>query len=300
MTRHRTVGIDGLDVFYREAGDEGAPAILLLHGFPTSSHMFRRLLPRLGTAVRCVAPDLPGFGYTTSPPAGEFAYTFDRLAEATTRFVDRVGLERFALYVFDFGAPVGFRLAAAQPERIKALIVQNGNAYQEGLSPATEPLQAYWGDRRANEPEVRGLLTLEGTKLQYTHGTRDPERLEPDAWTLDQHFLDLPGRDQVMLDLFYDYRTNVESYPRWQAYLRRHRPPTLVVWGKNDPFFTVEAAKGYLNDVPEAELHLLDTGHFALEGGRRGDRRAHQSLPAEAWTGAEDSGGRAAGTPAND
>jgi pimeloyl-ACP methyl ester carboxylesterase len=264
-TRHRTVELDGLELFYREAGDEGAPALVLLHGFPSSSHMFRHLLPRLEDAFHCFAPDLPGFGYSESPPADEFAYTFDHLAEVVTVFLDRLGVERVALYVFDFGAPVGFRIAAAQPERIKALIVQNGNLYAEGLTPATEPLQAYWRDRAAYEEEMRTLLTPAVTQFQYTHGARDPERLEPDAWTLDQHFLDLRGRDQAMLDLFYDYRTNVESYPRWQASLREHRPPTLVVWGRNDPFFAVEGANGFRRDLPDAEIHLLDTGHFALE-----------------------------------
>jgi pimeloyl-ACP methyl ester carboxylesterase len=264
-TRHRTLAIDGREIFYREAGDERAPALLLLHGFPSSSHMFRLLLPALGDGFHCVAPDLPGFGYSESPPAGEFAYSFDHLAEVMTKFVDRLGLERFALYVFDFGAPVGFRIAAARPERIEALIVQNGNVYAEGLSPATEPLQAYWRDRSAHEEEMRTLLTPTITQFQYTHGARDLERLEPEAWTLDQHFLELPGRDQAMLDLFYDYRTNVASYPRWQAYLREHRPPVLVVWGKNDPFFTVDGATAFRRDLPDAEIHLLDTGHFALE-----------------------------------
>jgi pimeloyl-ACP methyl ester carboxylesterase len=264
-TRHRTVAIEGHEIFYRESGDARAPALLLLHGFPSSSHMFRHLLRALGDDFHCVAPDLPGFGYSDSPPADEFAYTFDRLAAVTTAFVDRLELERFSLYVFDFGAPVGFRIAAAQPARIEALIVQNGNAYAEGLSQATEPLQNYWRDRAAHEDEIRTLLTPTITQFQYTHGARDLERLEPDAWTLDQHFIELPGRDQVMLELFYDYRSNVDSYPRWQAYLREHRPPTLVVWGKNDPFFTIEGARAFLRDLPEAELHLLDTGHFALE-----------------------------------
>lgn len=263
--RHRTVEVEGIEVFYREAGAPDAPALLLLHGLPSSSHMFRGLMRRLGDRFRCIAPDLPGFGYTESPPAAEFAYTFDHLAQVVTAFADRVGLERFAMYVFDYGAPVGLRLATAQPERIEALIVQNGNAYEEGLSEATEPLQAYWRDRAAGEDDMRGLLTLEMTRFQYVEGVRDVERLSPDAWTLDQHFLDRPGRDQAMLDLLYDYRTNVESYPAWQAYLREHRPPTLVVWGRNDPFFTVEGAEAYRRDVPDAEIHLYDTGHFALE-----------------------------------
>jgi pimeloyl-ACP methyl ester carboxylesterase len=265
MTRHRTVDVDGLQVFYREAGTAGKPPILLLHGFPSSSHMFRHLLSQLGDEFHCVAPDLPGFGYTESPSPDEFAYTFDHLAEVTTAFVDRIGLERFSMYVFDFGAPVGLRLAAAHPERIQALIVQNGNAYREGLSENFGPLYEYWKDRAANEEAIRGILDLEVTTFQYTEGVRDPERLAPETWTLDQHFLELPGRDQAMLDLFYDYRTNVESYADWQAYLREHRPPTLVVWGKNDPYFTAAGAEAFRRDVPDAEVHLLDTGHFALE-----------------------------------
>lgn len=265
LTRHRTIEIDGLRIFYREAGEPDAPVILLLHGFPSSSHMYRRLLSRLGDSYRCVALDLPGFGYTQAPPADEFGYTFDRLAEMTRALVDRLGIDRFALYLFDFGAPVGFRIAAAHPGRIGALIVQNGNIYAEGLSDRFQPLHAYWRDRAGNEEAIRGLLTADTTAFQYTHGVRDPELLEPDCWTLDQHFLDLPGRDRAMLDLFYDYRTNVDSYPHWQTYLREHRPRTLVLWGRNDPLFTVDGATAIKRDVPDAEIHLLDTGHFALE-----------------------------------
>jgi pimeloyl-ACP methyl ester carboxylesterase len=263
--RHRTIDIDGLEVFYREAGAAGAPALLLLHGFPSSSHMFRQLIPLVSDAYHVVAPDLPGFGYTDSPPATEFTYTFDRLADVVTRFTERIGLERFAMYVFDYGAPVGFRLASAHPDRITGLIVQNGNAYDEGLSQATEPLQAYWRDRAAGEADMRGLLTPDLTRFQYLEGVEDIYAVSPDAWTLDQYFLDLPDRDEAMLDLLYDYRTNVANYPSWQMYLREHRPPTLIVWGENDPFFTVRGAEAYLRDQPEAELHLYPTGHFALE-----------------------------------
>lgn len=265
MTRHRTVDVDGLEVFYREAGEAGRPALLLLHGFPTSSHMFRDLLRALADEYHCIAPDLPGFGYTESPPADRFTYTFDHLSEVAAAFVDQVGLDRFAMYIFDFGAPVGLRLAEAQPDRVRALIVQNGNAYREGLSENFGPLFAYWNDRGANEEAIRGVLTSDVTRFQYTEGVRERERLAPEAWTLDQHFLELPGRDQAMLELFYDYRTNVDRYPAWQAYLREHRPPTLVVWGRNDPYFTVAGAEAFRRDVPDAEVHLLETGHFALE-----------------------------------
>ena len=263
--RHRTVDVDGLEVFYRESGMPDRPAVLLLHGFPSSSHMYRHLLAELGDRFHCVAPDLPGFGLTESPPPDRFSYTFDRLAEVADAFTRAVGLDRFALYVFDFGAPVGMRLAASGPDRIEGLIVQNGNMYEEGLSAGFAPLYAFWKDRAAHEDAIRGLLAPEITRFQYTEGVRDPEVLAPEAWTLDQHFLELPGREQAMLDLFFDYRTNVERYPQWQAYLRAHQPPTLVVWGRNDPYFTPAGAHAIARDVPNARIHLLDTGHFALE-----------------------------------
>jgi pimeloyl-ACP methyl ester carboxylesterase len=264
-TRHRTVEVEGLEIFYRENGNPGRPAILFLHGFPSSSHMYRDLLADLGAEFHCVAPDLPGFGLTESPPADRFDYTFDRLAEVAEAFTRAIGLARFSLYVFDFGAPVGMRLAAADPDRIDSLIVQNGNMYEDGLAPSFAPLYAYWKDRAGGEDTVRGILTAEATRFQYTEGVRDLERLAPEAWTLDQHFLDLPGRKEAMLDLFYDYRTNVERYPEWQSYLREHRPPTLVMWGRNDPYFTPAGAEAIKRDVPEAVVHLLDTGHFAVE-----------------------------------
>jgi pimeloyl-ACP methyl ester carboxylesterase len=256
-----------IEVFYREQGHPERPTLLLLHGLPSSSHMFRDLMPLLADDYHLVAPDLPGFGYTQSPPADEFAYTFDHLAEVVEGFTEALHLERFVLYVFDYGAPVGLRIATKHPERIAGLVVQNGNAYAEGLSADTQPLQDYWDDRAAGEEGMRGLLTIDGTKLQYTAGVPEEhlERMSPDAWTLDQHLLDLPGRDQAQLDLLYDYRTNVASYPAWQAYLRTHRPPTLITWGANDPFFIVPGAEAYLRDVPDAELHLFPTGHFALE-----------------------------------
>jgi len=263
--RHRTIEIDGLEVFYRESGTPGRRPLLLLHGFPSSSHMYRHLLDDLSDEFHCVAPDLPGFGLTESPPRDRFAYTFDRLAEVTEAFTRAIGLGRFALYVFDFGAPVGMRLAAAHPDRVESLIVQNGNIYEEGLADSFAPLYAYWKDRVGHEETVRGILTAEVTRFQYTEGVRDPELLAPESWTLDQHFLELPGRKEAVLDLFFDYRTNVERYPRWQAYLREHQPPTLVLWGRNDPYFTAAGAEAFARDVPHAEIHLLDTGHFALE-----------------------------------
>ena len=264
-TRHRTIQADGVEVFYRESGSRGRRSLLLLHGFPSSSHMYRHLLDDLGDEFHCVAPDLPGFGLTESPSPDRFTYTFDRLAEVTDAFTRVVGLDRFALYIFDFGAPVGMRLAAAQPDRVEGLIVQNGNVYEEGLSANFEPLYAYWRDRAGHEDTVRGILTADSTRFQYTEGVRDPELLAPESWTLDQHFLELPGRKEAMLDLFFDYRTNVERYPQWQAYLREHQPRTLVVWGRNDPYFVPAGAEAFARDLPDAEISLLDTGHFALE-----------------------------------
>jgi pimeloyl-ACP methyl ester carboxylesterase len=261
MTAYRTVNVDGSEVFYREAGDPAAPTLLLLHGFPTSSAQYQSLIDRLADRFHLVAPDYPGFGYT-APLSG--AATFERLADVVDGFVDRLGLERYMLYVFDFGAPVGFRLAARHPERVDGLIIQNGNAYEAGIGPNLAGLAPYWEDRDAAEPAIRAFLKLEATRSQYVEGVADPERLDPDLWTLDQHFLDLPGRDQVMLDLIYDYTSNVARYPTWQAYLREHQPPTLIAWGANDQYFVADGARAYLADVPDAELRLLDTGHFAL------------------------------------
>jgi pimeloyl-ACP methyl ester carboxylesterase len=261
MTTHRTVAVDGAEVFYREAGDPAAPALLLLHGFPTSSAHYEELIDRLSDRFHLVAPDYPGFGYT-EPLAGPTS--FDRLADVVEGFADALGLDRYGLYMFDFGAPVGFRLATRHPERIDVLIVQNGNAYAAGIGPNLAGLAPYWEDRVAAEPAARTFLTLDATRAQYVEGVRDPECLDPDRWTLDQHFLDLPGRDRVMLDLFYDYANNVALYPAWQAYLREHQPPTLVTWGANDRYFVADGARAYLTDLPNAELHLLDTGHFAL------------------------------------
>ncbi|WP_231647505.1 alpha/beta fold hydrolase [Planomonospora sphaerica] len=257
---HRFADVDGVRVFYREAGPRDAPTLLLLHGFPSASHQFTRLIDALGTRYHLVAPDYPGFGHT-EVPAG-FDHSFDRLADVVEGFVDRLGLDRFALYMFDFGAPVGFRLAVRHPERITGLVVQNGNAYEEGLSAVARDFIAL---RPGQEERILALLTLEGTRGQYETGVRDLASIDPGGWTLDQHFLDLPGRKEAQIALALDYRGNVARYPEWQAWLRDHRPPTLVTWGRNDPFFTEAGARAYLRDVPEAELHLFDTGHFALE-----------------------------------
>ncbi|GAA0597410.1 alpha/beta fold hydrolase [Kutzneria viridogrisea] len=260
--RHRYVDVDGVRVFYREVGPADAPTVLLLHGFPTSSHQYRELMTALGTRLRLIAPDLPGFGHTEPLPG---TTTFDRLAEVVGGFVERIGLDRFLLYVFDYGAPVGFRLAQRHPGRIAGLVVQNGNAYEEGLS---EQALAFIRLRRevpGDADRARAMLSLDSIRAQYLTGVADPELISPDGWSLDQYFLELPGRAEVQLDLMFDYHTNVESYPRWQAWLREHRPPTLITWGRNDPFFTEPGARAYLRDLPDARLHLFDTGHFALE-----------------------------------
>jgi pimeloyl-ACP methyl ester carboxylesterase len=235
--------------------------LLLLHGFPTSSTHYRELSDRLSGRFHLAAPDYPRFGYT-EPLEG--MTTFDRLADVLDGFVDAVELDHYGLYVFDFGAPVGFRLATRHPERVDLLIVQNGNAYEAGIGPNLAGLAPYWEDPDAAEPAARGFLKLDATRAQYIDGVADPQSLSPDLWTLDQHFLDLPGRDRVMLDLFYDYKSNVELYPEWQAYLREQQPATLIAWGANDRYFVAEGARAYLADVPHAELHLLDIGHFAL------------------------------------
>jgi pimeloyl-ACP methyl ester carboxylesterase len=261
MTAYRTVDVDGVEVFYREAGDPGAPTMLLLHGFPTSSTQYKELIDRLSDRFHLVAPDYPGFGYT-EPLEG--TTTFERLADVVDGFAHALDLDHYGLYVFDFGAPVGFRLATRHPERVDVLIVQNGNAYEAGIGPNLAGLAPYWEDRVAAEPAARTFLQLDATRAQYAEGVADPESLDPDLWTLDQHFLDLPRRDQVMLDLFYDYTSNVALYPTWQTYLRDQQPATLVTWGANDQYFVADGARAYLGDVPNAQLHLLDTGHFAL------------------------------------
>ena len=266
MTTYRMATVDGHRIFYREAGRPDAPAVLLLHGFPTSSHMFRNLIPLLADRFRVVAPDLPGFGFSDAPDRADFPYTFDRLAGIIDRFTGVVGLERFAVYVFDYGAPIGFRLALAHPERITAIISQNGNAYEEGLSEGWNPIQAYWREpTEARRAALREFLAPEATKWQYTHGVADPSLVAPESYTLDSALLARPGNAEIQLDLFLDYASNVALYPRFQAYLRTHRPPVLAVWGRNDPFFLAAGAEAFRRDVPDAEIRFLDTGHFALE-----------------------------------
>jgi pimeloyl-ACP methyl ester carboxylesterase len=266
VTYHATQ-VDGLKIFYREAGPRNAPTVVLLHGFPSSSHMFRELIPRLSDKYHVVAPDYPGYGYSDAPSTDKFEYTFDHLADVVDHFLDQQGITRYSIYIQDYGAPVGFRLATRHPERIQAIITQNGNAYDEGLAPFwAEYLYPYWKDPNpTNEAKVRGLLNLDTTKFQYTQGFRNPENVNPDAYTFDQMTLDRPGNDKIQLALFYDYRKNPPLYPAWHKYLREKQPPVLIVWGKNDPIFIYPGAEAFLNDVPNAEIHPLDTGHFALE-----------------------------------
>ena len=263
---YRSVNVDGLDVFYREAGDPAAPALLLLHGFPTSSHMFRDLIPLLSDRFHLVAPDLPGFGHTSLPSRDKFSYRFANLAKVIGRFTEVIGLDRFALYIFDYGAPTGLRIALAHPERITAIISQNGNAYEEGLSDGWNPIQRYWRDPTdTNRQALRELLTPQSIRWQYTHGVVDTSLVSHDGSDLDSYFMTRPGADEAQLDLFLDYASNVALYPDFQAYFRKHRPPFLAVWGRTDPFFLPAGAEAYKRDLPEAEVRFLDTGHFALE-----------------------------------
>ena len=266
MIRYRTADFDGSKIFYREAGDAAAPAVLLLHGFPTSSHMFRGLIPLLSDRYHVIAPDLPGFGHSEAPARETFNYTFDNLATVIDAFVQAIGLSRYAIYVFDYGAPVGFRLALAHPERITAIISQNGNAYVEGLSDGWNPIRKYWSEpSEANRAALRAFLTPETTRWQYVHGVADPESVSPDGYTLDSALLARPGNDEIQLDLFGDYASNIALYPKFQAYFRDKRPPILAAWGKNDPFFLPPGAEAFKRDNPAAEVRLFDTGHFALE-----------------------------------
>jgi pimeloyl-ACP methyl ester carboxylesterase len=268
MTRitYRTANVDGFKVFYREAGPANAPTLLLLHGFPTSSHMFRELIPLLADRFHLVAPDLPGFGRSDLPPRDAFGYTFARLAEVIGRFTEVVNLKRFAIYIFDYGAPVGLRIAIKHPERITAIISQNGNAYEEGLSDGWNPIQAYWREpTQANRDALRSFLAPETTLWQYTHGVSDPSVVSPDGYSLDDFYLARPGAHEAQLDLFLDYASNVALYPQFQAYFRNHRPPLLAVWGRNDPFFLPAGAEAYKRDIPGADVRFFDTGHFALE-----------------------------------
>jgi pimeloyl-ACP methyl ester carboxylesterase len=264
--KFNTVDVDGLQIFYREAGDRSKPVVLLLHGFPTASHMFRDLIPELATEYRVIAPDLPGFGMTEQPARHQFAYSFENIANVVERFTDVLGLAKFALYVFDYGAPVGFRLAVKHPERVTAIVSQNGNTYLEGVSEAFAPVQTYWNDpSQTNRDALRGFLAPQTTLFQYTQGVTDVSVVSPDGRNLDDFYLARPGNDEIQLDLLLDYRSNVEFYSKTQAYLRQYQPPVLAIWGKNDPFFVPAGAEAFKRDVPDAEVVFVDSGHFALE-----------------------------------
>jgi pimeloyl-ACP methyl ester carboxylesterase len=266
MISYKRATVDGNRIFYREAGPEGAPTILLLHGFPTSSHMFRNLIPELADRYHVVAPDLPGFGFSDAPNRTQFRYTFENLTMAIDSFIQSIGIERFAIYVFDYGAPVGFRLALARPERITAIISQNGNAYVEGLSQGWNPIQKYWKEPTPeNRTALRAFLKPEATKRQYLHGVQDESQVAPESYELDSALLARPGNDEIQLDLFLDYASNVALYPKFQEYFRIKQPSLLAVWGKNDPFFLPPGAEAFKRDNPNAEVHFYDTGHFALE-----------------------------------
>ena len=266
-TMHKNIEIDGLDIFYREAGNPNAPTILLLHGFPTSSHMFRNLIPVLADEFHLIAPDYPGFGASSMPQVDEFEYSFDKLADIVEKLTIRLELQKYFLYVMDYGAPVGYRLAAKYPDRVLGLIVQNGNAYEEGLRDFWQPIKAYWQNKTPEQAQTLAdnLLTLEATKWQYTNGVRNPEAIAPDNWFHDQYLLDRPGNQEIQLELFYSYGTNPPLYPQWQEYFRSFQPPTLIVWGKGDYIFPEEGAHPYKRDLKNLEFHILDTGHFALE-----------------------------------
>jgi pimeloyl-ACP methyl ester carboxylesterase len=266
VVSYHTVRIGSLDVFYREAGPKDAPCVLLLHGFPTSSHMYRNLIPALADRYHVIAPDYPGFGRSSMPSRETFAYTFANLTDVVDKFTRALGVDRYTLYVMDYGAPVGYRLALKHPERVEALIVQNGNAYEEGLREFWAPLKRYWSSGSvADRDSLRTSFTLAASRWQYMHGVRDTALISPDNWVVDQYYLNRPGNHEIQLDLFYDYRTNVQLYPAFQAYFRRYQPPTLVVWGKNDVIFPWQGAEPYKRDLKTLEYHLLDTGHFALE-----------------------------------
>lgn len=264
--RFNTVDVDGLKLFYREAGNASRPTVLLLHGFPSASHMFRDLIPELAAHYHVVAPDLPGFGMTEQPARDQFGYTFENITNVVDRFTEVLGLTRFAIYVFDYGAPVGFRLAVKHPERITAIVTQNGNTYLEGVSDAFAPVMAYWNaPTQANRDALRGFLAPETTLFQYTHGVDDPSKVSPDGRNLDDFYLSRPGNDEIQLDLLLDYQTNVALYDVIQAYLRAHQPPVLAVWGRNDPFFIPPGAEAFKRDVPAADVRFVESGHFALE-----------------------------------
>jgi pimeloyl-ACP methyl ester carboxylesterase len=267
MTTYNYAEVNGYKMFYREAGDRSAPTIVLLHGFPSSSHMYRELILNLADKLHVIAPDYVGFGYSDAPDTSDFRYTFDNLSMHVEKLLLGVlGLKKFSIYVQDYGAPIGYRIASKHPEAIEGIVVQNGNAYAEGIGGAFDPMKPFWAKRNAEtEKPVRALLSLETTAFQYTHGAKNIKQISPDNWTFDQIFLDRPGNAAIQLDLLYDYQSNLGHYDRWHEYFRTSQPPMLIVWGKDDPFFTVEGAKAYQRDLPKAELILLDTGHFALE-----------------------------------
>lgn len=267
MATYQHAAVRGLKIFYREAGSKASPTIVLLHGFPSSSHMFRDLIPKLAGRFHVIAPDYIGFGYSDAPDVSQFEYTFDNLATHIEELLfGALGLKKFSIYVQDYGAPVGFRIAFLHPEAIEGIVVQNGNAYVEGIGAAFEPMKPFWASRDVEtEKPVRELLKKETTVFQYTHGVKDAAEISPDSYTSDQHFLDRPGNDAIQLNLLHNYQANLGHYDGWHQFFRHKQPKTLIVWGKNDPFFTVDGAEAYLRDIPKAELHLLDTGHFALE-----------------------------------
>jgi len=263
---YRSTDVSGLKVFYREAGPSGAPKLLLMHGYPSAGHMFRDLIPRLADRFHVIAPDMPSFGQSDMPARDSFTYTFEALTDVIEGFTDKTGFDRYALYAFDYGAPVGFRLAVRRPDRITAIISQNGNAYTDGLSDGWNPIRAYWREpTKANRDGIRTLVQPETTVWQYTHGVADPSAVSPDGYTLDNYYLARPGADEIQLDLFLDYASNVELYPAFQEYFRTSRPPLLAIWGRNDPFFLPAGAEAFKRDIPAADVRLLDTGHFALE-----------------------------------
>jgi len=263
---YRTMEIEGVKVFYREAGAADAPVVVLLHGFPTSSNMFRNLIPSLATRYRVIAPDYPGFGQSDMPNRAEFAYTFAHYADITRTLLNRLNAQRYALYIMDYGAPVGLRLALAEPKKVSALVIQNGNAYEDGLKEFWDPIRAHWKlNSKETREALRSATTLDGVRWQYLNGVKDPSRVDPSTWLHDVALLQRPDNVEIQLDLFYDYRTNVELYPRFHQFFRDYQPPALIVWGRNDTIFPADGAKAYLRDLPKAELHLLDTGHFALE-----------------------------------
>jgi pimeloyl-ACP methyl ester carboxylesterase len=267
VTSVHKVEADGVQVFYREAGDANAPVVLLLHGFPTSSFMYRELIPRLASDYRGIAPDLPGFGFTEVPTERKYVYTFDQLAHTIEAFTRALKIDRYAIYVFDYGAPTGFRLAMAHPERVTAIVSQNGNAYEEGLGDAWGPIRKYWASPTSENRDIirQSVLTAGGTRWQYTHGVANPESVAPESYTLDTALLERPGNKEIQLDLFLDYASNVKLYPKFQEYLRKSKPPLLAIWGKNDPFFVPAGAEAFRRDIPSAKVQFLDTGHFAIE-----------------------------------